>query len=106
MNLTLEVVDILDELNILLLLLEKQNDVAEDLARMSRPFTNVLLLGKHAENLHGQTRGRLEAKRAETTRLCGEVRRTHDLVSCMASEPVIVRRFAYRTASSSWSCWT
>lgn len=76
----------LDELNILMLLLEKQNDVTK---RIPATISRSPGFGKYVGNLGHQISGRLEAKKADIERLRGEVTQTHDLVSSMAPEPII-----------------
>lgn len=71
LNLILEVVDILDELNILMRLFEKQISVATALPGMECYL--------HFEGVAN----RLEALVAETKQLHGEVTQTHQLVSCI-----------------------
>lgn len=71
LNLILEVVDILDELNMLMLLLEKQASVASEAC---------LFLGTDKGLMEFAVKW-LQDKRAETARLHGEVTQTHKLVS-------------------------
>lgn len=141
LNLILQVVDILDELNILMFLFEKQTGVVSEVQRKCssetpremqqnhepsrtvyvdnnvgnitintasfQPLGDVnleatsQLLGGYAGRLMGQAKERLQAEKADTERLHGEVAQTHKLVSFIASEFIRLRRVAYSSADSS-----
>lgn len=121
LSLILEVVDILGELNILILLFEKQAGVVSDvrrkcsLARSRNPQQDrdaspsyhfeerPIPLGGFAGYLMQRAMDRLSDKKAVTERLRGEVIQTHKLVSCLRLNSVVIRRVAYHAAGSSWN---
>lgn len=92
LNLILEVVDILDELNILMLLLEKQTEVVDDLRLKAWPLRDLLFKEYSSYELMGHANDRLEAKKVETARLHGDVSQTHKLVSFLGAESAILKR--------------
>lgn len=71
LKLMLEVVDILDELNILILLFEKQDSVVSAL-----PYFEM-----NTEHLKEEAAARVQSQKADTERLRIGVTQTHDLVS-------------------------
>lgn len=120
LSLILEVVDILDELNTLMLLLEKQLDVIRDLRSNYLSTKKQNTLRRHGSDPEHSTRihlgyagdlmeqalDRLQSKKADMERLHGEVTQTHKLVSCPGPESVMVRRVTHYVANRSWNCWT
>jgi hypothetical protein len=84
LTLILEVVDILDELNILMLLFEKQVSVVAGIKTAAVLFDSSRELMEEAAQL-------LQLEKANTERLHGEVTQTHKLVSYPISKPVRLR---------------
>ena len=90
LTLILEVVDILDELNILILLFEKQVSVVADIKLYLVRFQPVYPV-EHLEDLVKEAEQLLQFVKTNTERLHGEVTQTHKLVSHPRSKSLRLR---------------